>query len=485
MTSLTRGSAAACVAALAATSAFMGSSAAASPGDRAAYIVQFTAGTPLSSAAVVTGGNVTATFSHAIHGVVVELPPAAAGALARNPRVVSVEPDGVAAVSEVQTPATWGLDRIDQTSLPLSGSYTYPDTAGAGVTAYVFDTGVQASHSELEGRVDPGWSSIDTSTGTSDCHGHGTHVAGTVAGVTYGVAKKARITPLKVLDCAGSGPDSGVIAAIEWVIQNHGAQPAVANFSLRTTKLDALNAAIENLVADGVTVAVAAGNDYGNACSYSPASAGSALTVGATDSQDTRPLYSNYGTCLDLFAPGSSITSANASGGFSVKSGTSMASPHVAGAAALLLGATPTALPATISSTILSTATSGKILSAGTGSPNKLLFTGTGGVVPPPASAPQAPTIVSAVAGTKSAVVTWSQGGTGGSPITSQTIRVYRSTRSEGNFAYLKSVAVPGTSTSHSVTSLSTRYWYKFGVSATNAVGTSPESVWSTPVKPN
>jgi subtilisin family serine protease len=440
----------------------------------------------LSTAAAVTGGTVRASFAHAIHGVVVELPPAAASALARNPRVVSIEPDGIATATTTQDQPTWGLDRIDQSALPLSRSYTYPETAGAGVTAYVFDTGVQAGHAEFGGRVDQGWSSIDTSVGTTDCNGHGTHVAGTIAGTTYGVAKAARITPLKVLDCAGSGPDSGVIAAIDWVIGNHEAgRPAVANFSLTTSTLASLNTAIESLVNDGVTVAVAAGNDYGNACNSSPASAPSALTVGATDSSDTRPIYSNYGSCLDLFAPGSTITSANASGGSSVKSGTSMASPHVAGAAALLLGVTPGASVAAVSSTIVSTATVGRVISAGTGSPNKLLFTGTGdGSTTPPATVPGAPTNVRAVAASQSASVSWNLGGSGGSALTGQTIRVYRSTKSGGPFAYNTSVTVGGTATAGTVTGLSTRYWYQFRLTATNAIGTSPESSPSLSVKP-
>ena len=392
MSTSRRGALALSTALLIAAPAVTAAPADAAVGDTSPYIVQFTAGTPLSAAEAVTGGTVRAAFDQAIHGVVVDLPPMAAAALAHNPHVVSVEPDGIATATATQTQPTWGLDRIDQASLPLSSTYAYPDSSGQGVTVYVFDTGVQASISEFGGRVGPGWSSIDSTDGTTDCHGHGTHVAGTIAGSTYGVSKKAVITPVKVLDCSGSGPDSGVIAAIDWAIANHAGGPAVANFSLGTAKLDAMNTAIQNLVNDGVTVAVAAGNDYGSACNSSPASAPDALTVGATDSSDTRALFSNYGSCLDLFAPGVNITSATPTGGSTIKSGTSMASPHVAGAAALLLGENSQLSPAQVVSTITSTATAGTVNSAGTGSPNKLLYTGTGGATPPTATTPEPPT---------------------------------------------------------------------------------------------
>ena len=478
------GSLALCAAVLIAASALAAGPADAAAGDTSTYIVQLTAGTALSEAGEVTGGKVRASFAHAIHGVVVDLRPAAAAALARNPHVVSVEQDGIATVTGTQTQPTWGLDRIDQAALPLSATYAYPDSAGQGVTVYVFDTGVQANIGEFGGRVGPGSSSIDRTDGTADCNGHGTHVAGTIAGSTYGVAKKAVITPVKVLDCSGSGPDSGVIAGIEWVLGNRVSGPAVANFSLKADTRDALNTAIQNLVNAGVTVAAAAGNDYADACNSSPASAPAALTVGATDSRDARDFLSNYGPCLDLFAPGVNITSATPAGGSTVKSGTSMASPHVAGAAALLLGENPMLTPAQVVSAITSTATAGKVSSAGTGSPNKLLYTGTGGVTPPPGTVPGAPTGVTATPGSKSVMVQWTQGSDGGSALTSQAIRVYRGTKSGGSFTYNKTVSVSGTATAGTVTSLSTRYWYRFGVTATNAIGTSPESSPSASVKP-
>jgi subtilisin family serine protease len=482
MSQYRRGSLALPAAVLIAASTLTAGPVGAAPDDTASYIVQLTAGTPLSAAQSVTGGTVRAVFTHAIHGVVVDLPPSAAEALARNPRVVSIEPDGIATTTGTQVQPTWGLDRIDQSALPLSGSYTFPDSAGTGVTVYVFDTGVQADHSDLSGRVTPGWSSIDATLGTTDCHGHGTHVAGTIAGTTYGVAKSAVIKPVKVLDCAGSGPDSGVIAAINWAIVDHTDGPAVANFSLGTTKLDAMNTAIQNLVNDGVTVAVAAGNDYASACNSSPASAPAALTVGATDSSDTRAVFSNFGSCLDLFAPGVSITSAKMSGGSTVKSGTSMASPHVAGAAALLLGQDRGLSPVQVADRITSTATVGTVVSAGSGSPNRLLFTGTGGTAPPTVPAPATPVTVVAEAGSLSAIVSWAAGSGGGTP-TGHTIRVYRSNKSNGSFSLAKSVTV-GPGTTSPVTGLSSRSWYRFGVIATNGSGSSPESTRSTSVKP-
>jgi subtilisin family serine protease len=298
-------------------------------------------------------------------------------ALRHNPNVKYVEADMVVTAEATQSGATWGLDRIDQRNLPLNGTYTYTPT-GSGVKAYIIDTGILASHSQFSGgRVIAGATAISDGRGTTDCNGHGTHVAGTVGGSTYGVAKAVTLVPVRVLDCAGSGANSGVIAGMDWVVSNHGAgQPAVANMSLGGPASTTTDAAVNRMISDGVTVVVAAGNENQNACNVSPARVSAAVTVGATTSTDARASYSNFGSCVDVFAPGSSITSAwyTSTTATNTISGTSMASPHVAGVAALYLQGNPSASPATVKNAILSTSTTGVVSNAGTGSPNRLVY---------------------------------------------------------------------------------------------------------------
>ncbi|HLS06070.1 MAG TPA: S8 family peptidase [Wenzhouxiangella sp.] len=289
-------------------------------------------------------------------------------------RIDYIEEDGIVSVNAVQNNPTWGLDRIDQRNLPLDNRYTYNTTA-SNVHAYIIDTGVLGSHSEFSGRMGNGYSAINDGRGPSDCNGHGTHVAGTVAGSTYGVAKGATVHGVRVLGCDGRGTNSGIIAGMDWVAQN--AQfPAVANMSLGGGASQAIDSAVTRMRNAGVTVVVAAGNETQNACNVSPARSSSAITVGSTTSNDQRSSFSNWGTCVDIFAPGSNVTSAWHTGTNATNtiSGTSMASPHVAGVAALYLATNPNASPAQVANAILSSGTSGVVGNPGTGSPNLLVY---------------------------------------------------------------------------------------------------------------
>lgn len=328
------------------------------------------------------GGTVRHTYTSALRGFSIRMTEAAAKRLVADPAVARVEADGTARISGTQDNPTWGLDRVDQRDLPLDKKYTYPNTA-SNVTAYVVDTGVRTTHRDFGGRAVSGYDFVDNDSNASDCHGHGTHVAGTVGGSSYGVAKGAKLVAVRVLNCGGTAPWSTVISGIDWVTRN-AVKPAVANMSIGGGKNQSLNDAVANSIGSGVTWAVAAGNNGGDACSYSPGSVSAAVTAGATDSSDTRASFSNYGACLDLFAPGVSITSASHSSdtGSAVMSGTSMASPHVAGAAALVLSANPSSSPAQVRDKLVADSTPGKVRDAGTGSPNRLLYVGTGSTPP-------------------------------------------------------------------------------------------------------
>ncbi|MEV6395216.1 S8 family serine peptidase [Streptomyces sp. NPDC051907] len=331
------------------------------------------------------GAKIKKTYNAALNGYAVELSEAQAKKFAADPAVESVVQNRVFKVSGTQpNPPSWGLDRIDQKALPLNQSYTYPDSAGEGVTAYVIDTGVRITHSDFGGRASYGYDAIDNDNTAQDGHGHGTHVAGTVAGSSYGVAKKAKIVGVRVLNNQGSGTTAQVVAGIDWVTQN-AVKPAVANMSLGGGVDTVLDTAVRNSIASGITYAIAAGNDSSNASNSSPARVAEAITVGSTTSTDARSSFSNYGSVLDIFAPGSSITSAwnSSDSATNTISGTSMATPHVAGAAALYLATNKTATPAQVSTALTTAATSGVVGNPGTGSPNRLLYVGTGDTPPP------------------------------------------------------------------------------------------------------
>ncbi|WP_229402378.1 S8 family peptidase [Micromonospora okii] len=315
-------------------------------------------------------------YGTALNGFEARLSEKAAKRLAADPSVAYVEQNQTVTTTATQTNPPWGLDRIDQTALPLNSAYSYTST-GSGITAYIIDTGIRTSHNDFGGRAVDGYDAVDNALPAADCNGHGTHVAGTVGGTTYGVAKGVRLVAVRVLDCAGSGTTAGVIGGVNWVTSNHQAgQPAVANMSLGGGLNTSLNTAVANSIADGVSYAVAAGNSNANACNYSPAAVPAAITVGATQSNGARASYSNYGTCLDIFAPGSAVLSAwyTSDTATNTISGTSMASPHVAGGAARVLQNNPTWTPAQVASHLVSTASTGTVTSPGTGSPNRLLY---------------------------------------------------------------------------------------------------------------
>ena len=335
------------------------------------------------------GAKILHSYSHALDGFSATLSQRALDALRSNPHVAYIEADSRVHASDTQSPATWGLDRIDQRNRPLSNSYTYNAT-GSGVTAYIIDTGIRLTHSQFGTRAVSGFDSVDGGS-ADDCNGHGTHVAGTVGGTTHGVAKGVRLVAVRVLNCQGSGSNSGVIAGVDWVTGNHTAgQPAIANMSLGGGANSALDSAVNNSINDGVSYAVAAGNSNANACNSSPSRVGAAMTVGSTTSSDAWSSFSNYGTCLDIFAPGSSITSAwhTSNTATNTISGTSMASPHVAGVAALYLQGSPSASPATVRNAIVASATPGVLTGVGTGSPNLLLYSLFGTAPPPPPPPP-------------------------------------------------------------------------------------------------
>jgi len=419
------------------------------------------------------------TYHQALKGFSVRMSENKAIKLAEDPQVAFVEEDSEVQASATQTGATWGIDRIDQRDLPLDTTYTYNAT-GTGVKAYIIDTGIRATHTEFAGRVTSGFTSINDGQGTNDCNGHGTHVSGTVGGTTYGVAKNVALVAVRVLNCSGSGTTSGVIAGVDWVTGDHAAgESAVANMSLGGGASLALDTAVENSVADGVTYAVAAGNSNVDACTQSPARAPNAITVGATTITDARSSFSNFGTCVDIFAPGSSITSSWNTNDTATNtiSGTSMASPHVCGVAALFLETNPGSLPAAVTAAIVTNSTPNKVTNPGTGSPNLLLFSLLTSLPPPtptptPAPGPAAPSNLTATAVSSTQInLSWTDNANNESGVRIESCQGPNCT----DFVQIADIAVANT-TSYSNTGLSRNTRYRYRVRAYNSAGNSAYS---------
>ena len=442
------------------------------------YIVMLRPGigaTAFAAAQADGGTTILGTMNAAINGFGARLSKSQLSTLASDPNVLLIEENTVVGIDADQaSPPSWGLDRIDQRSLPLNQNYSYNYT-GSGVRAYIIDTGVRSDHREFGGRVVAGRTQVNDGRGTEDCNGHGTHVAGTVGGQTVGVAKAVTIVPIRVLSCTGRGSMFDVVYGVNWMVEDHAAGvPAVANMSLGGGVNTSMNRAVANAVLDGITVVVAAGNNNRNASGYSPASEPSAITVGSTMSNDGRSSFSNWGSLVDLFAPGSSITSSYHRSSIELRSlsGTSMAAPHVAGAAALLLEENPNLTPAQVASDLRSYATPDVVTNPGAGSPNLLLFT-RARWTPPAPEAPSAPQALTVIAGVAQASLTWTAPTqTGGGTITDYIVEFSANNGSTWS-TFNDGIS---TATSVTVTGLTNGVTYSFRVSAVNSAGTSPTS---------
>ena len=412
-----------------------------------------------------TGGAVDTVYSRVFSGLSADLSAADAQALRETGGVQSVVPDQIFHTTATQSSPTWGLDRIDQRGVTGNKRYRY-DTTGKGVTAYVVDTGVRFGHTQFAGRAVSGPDLVDYDDDAADCQGHGTHVAGTIGGSTYGVAKAVRVVAVRVLDCDGSGYASDIIDGLDWVVAHKPAGPAVVNLSLGGEAFPPIDEAVRRTIAAGVTVVVAAGNDGVDACTESPARVPQAITVAATDSRDRRPSWSNYGRCVDVFAPGVGVRSASASStrASEVMSGTSMATPHVVGAVARFLQAHPRSTPVQTRNALVAASTA-RAVQGRQGSPDRLLHTA--------ATAPRAATKVVATKNdrARTATLTWAPpSSNGGSAVTG-----YRVTRNGSDAAGVGpvTVTVSAATRSHTFRGLKKGSGYSLSVRAVNAVGTS------------
>jgi subtilisin family serine protease len=414
------------------------------------------------------------TFKHAIKGFTGRLTPTAIEEFRRNPRVKYIEQNQVVKIVATQTGATWGIDRIDQPNLPLSTSYNNFDRTGSTVDVYIFDTGIKLDHVEFTGRMLPGFDAFSITNNGNDLNGHGTHVAGTVAGTLYGVAKGAKLIPVRVLDASGSGSTDGVIAGLDWAVDNHTTNKAVGNMSLGGFFSQVLNDAVLRCINDGIVMAVAAGNDNGaDARLFSPASTPQAITVGSSTKTDARSLFSNVGSVVDIFAPGESITSAwhTSSTATNTISGTSMASPHVAGAAALYLEYQQGVTPAQVESALKTYAAVGRITGLPTGTANNLLQINFGTV--PSLPAPSVPTLSLPANAATNVSVTPTLSWATVTAATSYNLQV--STSSNLASPLINTTGI--TTISRAISGLANSTTYYWRVSSTNANGT---SAWST-----
>ena len=413
-----------------------------------------------------SGGKVNNVYSRAFAGFAATLTADQVHLLKSNGRVKSITADAVFHSTTIQDNPTWGLDRIDQRDTSGDHRYGY-STTGTGVTAFVVDTGIGLTHQQFGGRAKSGYDFVDYDNNASDCHGHGTHVSGTIGGSTYGVAKGVKLVAVRVLDCNGSGWASDIIDALDWVIA-HKTGPSVVNMSIGGDAFDPLDEAVERTVAAGITVVVAAGNDGGDACDSSPARAPDAITVAATDSDDWSPSWSNVGSCVDLFAPGVDVKSASNSSNTAteVMSGTSMASPHVAGLAARYLEENPQAAPEEVADALTASATENVVQDAGD-TPNLLAY-----AVAPDDRAPGVATkvTVSTKKSAKKATMKWGvPSDDGGDAVTHY--RVARNGKDSQGVGP-RTVIVSAKSRSYTFSRLRKGFSYTLSVSAINSVGT-------------
>ena len=439
---------------------------------RGTYIVQVKDGTAATVRALISklGETPHDELTEVMDGFVLDLTDAEVATLRANSNVIQVVADQPMSLMDSQSPApSWGLDRIDQTNTTYDSTYNYPASAGAGVRVYIVDTGVMASDPDFAGRIETGADMLNQNLQGADCNGHGTHVAGTVAGTKYGVAKKATIVPIRVLGCTGSGSWSGFISAMDWIIANHPTgTPGVMNASLGGGKYQLVNDAVQKLFAAGISPVIAAGNSNADACAYSPSSSPNAITVGASDLNDNRSSFSNFGDCVDVFAPGSNIMSnnfADSSTGRSL-SGTSMAAPHVAGLAALYLGDNKAANPTAVTAAIQAGAQAGVVIDAKSAMGNYLINTKFTNAALPPVGAPTA--VVASAITANSATISWA------APAGTQAATGYKVEYREATATAFSSIDSATTTTSLSALIANTTYTVR--VSSVNGTTVSPAS---------